>query len=319
MIEDPDEYGRAQAALAVRALPAVDRRRSAGVRNHLDHRASPRPSSRCQRLDPEGETGRRVRFLDRFFDHYVMGNMQRPVADTIRPEGSNRDPFGVEKARGDLHKAYDWLEANLGDGPWAVGAAIHDGGLRGGAEPLLRRLGRGDRRQAGRSSPATARACSRIRPSRAPSTRAGPFAAISRWARRIAIEPQRNLFDGRLRWKAMRSSGQMSQAHRVRIIALAMRAGLSLAHRGGAASDRNCRARWRLLLGHGRRVRARQRRDGRRVGLCGRFGDGCQLRQRKQRAHAAMQKRCGSLRSAPGQLRAAAQDLFHASRTIRRR
>ena len=50
-----------------------------------------------------------------------MGNMQRPVADTIRPEGSNRDPFGVEKARGDLHKAYDWLEANLGDGPWAVG------------------------------------------------------------------------------------------------------------------------------------------------------------------------------------------------------
>ena len=70
---------------------------------------------------PEGETGRRVRFLDRFFDLYVMGNMQRPVADTIRPDGANRDPFGVEKARGDLHKAYDWLEANLGDGPWAVG------------------------------------------------------------------------------------------------------------------------------------------------------------------------------------------------------
>ena len=73
---------------------------------------------------PEGETGRRVRFLDRFFDLYVMGNMQRPVADTIRPEGANRDPFGVEKARGDLHTAYDWLEANLGDGPWAVGESF---------------------------------------------------------------------------------------------------------------------------------------------------------------------------------------------------
>jgi len=73
---------------------------------------------------PEDETGRRVRFLDRFFDLYVMGNMQRPVADTIRPEGANRDPFGVEKARGDLHKAYDWLEANLGDGPWAVGESF---------------------------------------------------------------------------------------------------------------------------------------------------------------------------------------------------
>ena len=69
---------------------------------------------------PEGETGRRTRFLDRFFDLYVMGNMQRPVSDSLRPEG-NKDPFGVNKARGDLHKAYDWLEANLGQGPWAVG------------------------------------------------------------------------------------------------------------------------------------------------------------------------------------------------------
>ncbi len=69
---------------------------------------------------PEGETGRQTRFLDRFFDLYVMGNMQKPVADKIRPEG-NKDPFGVQKARGDLHKAYDWLEANLGEGPWAIG------------------------------------------------------------------------------------------------------------------------------------------------------------------------------------------------------
>ena len=69
---------------------------------------------------PEGETGRRVRFLDRFFDLYVMNNLQKPVADKLRPEG-NADPFGVAKARGDLHTAYDWLEANLGEGPWAVG------------------------------------------------------------------------------------------------------------------------------------------------------------------------------------------------------
>jgi glutathione S-transferase len=69
---------------------------------------------------PEGETGRRVRFLDRFFDLYVMNNLQKPVADKLRPEG-NCDPFGVAKARADLHTAYDWLEANLGDGPWAVG------------------------------------------------------------------------------------------------------------------------------------------------------------------------------------------------------
>jgi len=69
---------------------------------------------------PDGELGRKVRFLDRFFDLYVMNNMSCPVFDAIRPEHS-RDPFGVEQAMGRLRTAYDWLEANLGDGPWAVG------------------------------------------------------------------------------------------------------------------------------------------------------------------------------------------------------
>ena len=60
------------------------------------------------------------RFLDRFFDLYVMNNMSTPVFDSIRPEGS-RDPYGVQKAMERLAMAYDWLEANLGQGPWAVG------------------------------------------------------------------------------------------------------------------------------------------------------------------------------------------------------
>ena len=69
---------------------------------------------------PDGDVGRRVRFLDRFFDLYVMGNMQKPVLDAIRPDGA-QDAFGVEKARGQINLAYDWLEANFGDGPWAAG------------------------------------------------------------------------------------------------------------------------------------------------------------------------------------------------------
>jgi len=72
---------------------------------------------------PDGEDGRRVRFLDRFFDLYVMGNMQKAGNDILRPEGC-RDPYGAEKARHDLHIAYDWLEANLGNGPWAIGEAF---------------------------------------------------------------------------------------------------------------------------------------------------------------------------------------------------
>jgi glutathione S-transferase len=79
----------------------------------------PRPN----RWIPDGELGRRVRFLDRFFDNYVMDNMSKAGNDILRPEGS-RDPYGAQQARDNLNVAYDWLEENLGDGPWAVGDAF---------------------------------------------------------------------------------------------------------------------------------------------------------------------------------------------------
>ena len=72
---------------------------------------------------PDGDLGRQVRFLDRFFDNYVMNNMQAAGNDVLRPEGS-RDPYGAQQGRDNLHIAYDWLEANLGDGPWAAGDAF---------------------------------------------------------------------------------------------------------------------------------------------------------------------------------------------------
>jgi glutathione S-transferase len=69
---------------------------------------------------PDGEQGRRVRFLDRFFDTYVMGNMQKAGLDILRPEGC-KDPYGADLARAELNMAYDWLEANLSDDDWAAG------------------------------------------------------------------------------------------------------------------------------------------------------------------------------------------------------
>ncbi len=74
----------------------------------------------ANRWIPEGEAGRRTRLLDRFFDLHVMTNMNTPVGDALRPEGS-RDPYGVTRARERLHIAYDWLEQNLGECPWAIG------------------------------------------------------------------------------------------------------------------------------------------------------------------------------------------------------
>lgn len=72
---------------------------------------------------PEGAPGRRVRFLDRFFDLHVMNNMSVSVFNAIRPEDS-RDPHGVALSLGRLRTAYDWLEANLDEGPFAIGEAF---------------------------------------------------------------------------------------------------------------------------------------------------------------------------------------------------
>lgn len=69
---------------------------------------------------PDGELGRRVRFLDRFFDLHVQGNMQPTVNNAIRQEGQ-RDPFGAEVGLSKLRIAYDWLEEHLPDSEWAAG------------------------------------------------------------------------------------------------------------------------------------------------------------------------------------------------------
>lgn len=69
---------------------------------------------------PDGNSGRQVRFLDRFFDLRIMEKMQSVVGNALRPE-DKRDPYGVSRALAQLRTAYDWLESNLGDGPWAIG------------------------------------------------------------------------------------------------------------------------------------------------------------------------------------------------------
>nr|WP_286207618.1 glutathione S-transferase family protein [Hephaestia sp. MAHUQ-44] len=76
------------------------------------------------RLIPDdGDVALRVRWLDRVFDNYVMGSMQAPVADALRPEGQ-RDAYGVDKARARLDTIYAWLDRELGGRDWAAGDAF---------------------------------------------------------------------------------------------------------------------------------------------------------------------------------------------------
>ena len=71
-------------------------------------------------IPADGDRALAVRFLDRFFDNYVMTPMQRIVYDCIRPEGEH-DPRGVADARAMLDRAYDWLDAHMPGRHWAAG------------------------------------------------------------------------------------------------------------------------------------------------------------------------------------------------------
>ena len=120
MIEDPENMAEVRKHSPFGMFPLIidDGRALFETTPIIEHLQAHHPGP--NRWIPDGEAGRRTRFLDRFFDLYVMGNMQKAGNDILRPEGS-RDPHGVAKARADLNIAYDWLEANLGDGPWAIG------------------------------------------------------------------------------------------------------------------------------------------------------------------------------------------------------
>ncbi len=73
------------------------------------------------RLLPERrEAALEVRFMDRFFDNYVMSSMQKPVFEALRSEGARLDEAMAE-ARQALDVAYAWLEARLSDRVWAAG------------------------------------------------------------------------------------------------------------------------------------------------------------------------------------------------------
>ena len=84
----------------------------------IEHLAARHPGANA--WIPDGGAGRRARFLDRFFDHYVMNAMTASVANALRPADA-KDDYGAAQGLKTLRTAYDWLEANLPDSEWAAG------------------------------------------------------------------------------------------------------------------------------------------------------------------------------------------------------
>ena len=85
---------------------------------HLDlHHSGP-----TRFLPDDPKAALEVRFMDRFFDHYVMTPMNKPVAETLRPDGRRETALG--EAAKELETAYAWLETALADRAWAAGEAF---------------------------------------------------------------------------------------------------------------------------------------------------------------------------------------------------
>jgi glutathione S-transferase len=61
-----------------------------------------------------------VRLLDRCFDNYVHGSLQKIVADRLRA-AERHDAQGVEEAHAMLDTCYGWLEHRMAGRTWAVG------------------------------------------------------------------------------------------------------------------------------------------------------------------------------------------------------
>lgn len=83
---------------------------------YLDsHHPGPQPL-----LPPDPDLRLEVRLLDRCFDNYVHGSLQKIVGDRLRAD-DRHDVQGVEDARAMLERCYAWLEQRMADRVWAVG------------------------------------------------------------------------------------------------------------------------------------------------------------------------------------------------------
>ena len=71
-------------------------------------------------LPDEPDAQLEVRFLDRFFDNYIMGEMQKPVYEALRTDGARKET-AMREAQAALEIAYAWLEERLADRTWAAG------------------------------------------------------------------------------------------------------------------------------------------------------------------------------------------------------
>jgi len=74
-------------------------------------------------LPDDRDAALEIRFMDRFFDNYVMTAMQAPVSEALRPESTRMEEV-MARTRQALDTAYAWLEERLSGRTWAAGGSF---------------------------------------------------------------------------------------------------------------------------------------------------------------------------------------------------
>lgn len=74
---------------------------------------------RSRMLPADGDAALEARTMDRFFDNYISGPLQKIVFNSLRLE-QHRDHYGDDEARAMLDKAYAWLDQIMAGRTWAA-------------------------------------------------------------------------------------------------------------------------------------------------------------------------------------------------------
>ena len=122
VIEDATGWSELEALWPIKKFPLLRDGPAVVVESSIiiEHLMLHHPGS--ARLMPENvDAALKARFMDRFFDNYVMTPMQKLVLDRMRADGE-RDPKGVADARILLDVAYGWLDKQIQPRAWAAGA-----------------------------------------------------------------------------------------------------------------------------------------------------------------------------------------------------
>src|SRR5882724_5331149 len=124
VVEDATGWAELESLWPIKKFPLLRDRDVTIVESSIIVEYLERRYPGATRLIPENDDAAlTVRFLDRFFDNYVMSPMQTLVADRMR-SATERDDKGVADAKKLLDVAYAWLEKQLAPQAWASGGTF---------------------------------------------------------------------------------------------------------------------------------------------------------------------------------------------------